>query len=403
MSPSPLQNAELSENYYFDFFQQNPDGLFRIDFDQPIPINDDFLQFYKKFLESSKIGEYNSTFDELGLLTKTENSDDLRFSAEKNCLPLITRKIVTEFYEASFSINEVELEHIANENHRYFSFSMFGIIKNHQLVCIWCKLRDVTVEKVLLKSVEEEKRNLLLTQKIEALGRLAGGIAHDFNNFLAVIMLQNDLLNLQLPAGNALRHRTEEMKQATAKAAAMVKQLLAVGRKQRLNPTPTLINQLILEFVKNCQSHFSDKISLEVKLSPDAGVCFIDQQQALQTLTNLAQNAAEAMPDGGRLTFETSIITLDKTSVFHKSQPEGSFVQISIEDSGTGMDAATLESVFEPFFSNKKSSKGVGLGLATAYGFVKQSKGFIWVESEIGRGTKFTIQFPRIDQPETQN
>jgi len=396
MSQYFLSNAVQRENYYSDFFQHSPDIFFRIDFDEPVALTNDFQDFYQDFLQEAFIGEFNPAFSELNLLSQTDDNHDLHLKSQKNLLSFISEIVIQEFFEANCLIDEIVLE---NDDLKFLKTSLIGVVKNDRLHCIWCKIRDVTAEVIFQKNSADEERSVRLTQKIEALGRLAGGIAHDFNNFLAVIMLQNDLLNLQLPAGNPLRHRTEEMKQATAKAAAMVKQLLAVGRKQPLDPKPTEINLLIKEFAKNFSSVLPDNISIELNLSHDSGICFIDQQQTLQAMTSLAQNAVEAMPEGGKITIETSNISLDKTSILHRSQPEGSFVQISIQDNGSGMDAPTLESIFEPFFSNKKSSKSVGLGLATVYGFVKQSKGFIWVESEIERGTTFKVQFPRIDQP----
>lgn len=400
MAQNSYQTVVQGENYYREFIRQNTDGIFRIDFDEPIRTNGDFQQLSGAFFRLGFIGEFNESFAEMNGFNETQNSKNLRLADLKDFFPLFAGSNVKEFFDSGFRIENFESEKTTSTGEtEFFISSLTGIVENNRLVCVWGKQREITAERAARKTAEEVERNWHLTQKIEALGRLAGGIAHDFNNFLAVIMLQNDLLNLQLPANSPFRHRIEEMKKATSQAAAMVKQLLALGRKQPIHPQPTQINALIGEFAKSLKPFLSDKIKVEIKLETDAGVCFIDPNQTLQSLRNLVQNAADAMPDDGILTIETSHIILDKNSIHHKSQPEGSFVQITVSDTGIGMDTTTLESVFEPFFSTKKSAKGVGLGLATVYGFVKQSKGFIWVESEPDHGTTFKIQFPRIDQP----
>lgn len=261
---------------------------------------------------------------------------------------------------------------------------------------------DLTGYKWAEQSFLESEEQRWQSQKIEALGTLAGGIAHDFNNFLAVIMLHIDMLNLQMPANSPLRHRIDEIKTVTNDAARMVRQLLAIGRKQTLQPQPVGLNQVVKEFSKILPSLIGKNIELQLALEPALGTCFVDPNQIIQVLINLALNAAEAMPAaGGVLKIETANIVLDKKTVKHKSQSNGSYIQMIITDNGLGMDLKTAEHIFEPFFTTKESSKGAGLGLATAYGIVKQSKGFIWTESKINQGTTFRIEFPRIDQPDT--
>lgn len=236
-------------------------------------------------------------------------------------------------------------------------------------------------------------------QKTEALERLAGGIAHDFNNFLAVILLQTDMLNLKLADDSPLLHRVNEIKAVSNDAAGIVRQLLAFGRKQPMNPAPVVLNRAIGDSARVFTSLVGDSIRVDLRLAPDLGVCFVDQNQIAQALMFLAVNAKDAMPDGGKLIVETSNVLLERGDT-HKAQSGGSYIQITVTDSGVGMDARTEAHIFEPFFSTKGSDKAAGLGLATVYGVVKQSGGFIWVTSEKGHGTSFKIQFPRIDQPE---
>lgn len=236
-------------------------------------------------------------------------------------------------------------------------------------------------------------------QKNEVLERLAGGIAHDFNNILAVILLHTDILNLQLSEDNPLLKRVNEIKAVSNDAAAIVRQLLAFAQKQALNPSPVVLNNAIRDSAVSINALVGSKISLELSLDPDLGVCFVDQNQLVQALMYLAVNARDAIPNGGTLKIETANVVLDRANT-HKAQAGGPFIQISVTDSGMGMDSKIEDHIFEPFFSTKGSDKGAGLGLATVYGIVKQSGGFIWVETKLGSGTTFRIQFPRVDQPQ---
>lgn len=248
------------------------------------------------------------------------------------------------------------------------------------------------------KNLGQSEEHLRESSKIEAIGRLAGGIAHDFNNFLAVIMLHVDMLQLQLPADSPLLYRVNEIKTVTSNAAGMVRQLLAFSRKQTLQPHPVVLNQIVKEFSKILRSLVGEHIEMQFHLDADLGVAFVDQNQVTQVLMNLAVNARDALPNGGTIKIETSNISLKETDDRHKAQPAGSYVQLEFTDNGTGMDEQTRVRIFEPFFTTKEAGKGTGLGLATVYGIVKQSNGFIWVDSEIGKGTKFRIHFPRVDQ-----
>lgn len=244
-----------------------------------------------------------------------------------------------------------------------------------------------------LEHLESEKRRWQ-SDRIEALGRLAGGVAHDFNNFLAVLMLHVDILNLHLDADSPIRGRVAEIKEVAASIADTVRQLFAFGRKQPMTLAPAKLNPVIEQFAADFRPAAAEGIDVELHLEPDLGVCFVDQIQVMQILKNLAVNAEEAMPNGGILRIETSNIVIDPGV---KLQPPGPYVQILLADTGVGMEPSTEAHIFEPFFSTKESDKGAGLALAMVYGIVKQSKGFIWVNSELGKGTSFRVQFPRID------
>jgi signal transduction histidine kinase len=394
---------ERGDGFCREFIEQSFDAIFRIDFDEPIPTDLAVERQCELFFRSGTIRRANPAFHTISrLFGVEENADGSLRPVTGHRLPF-EEQSVRVFFSNKFRLDGLELMRVDENGHeRFFELTLTGVVADSALACVWVRLHESTVARNARRDLDEFEKQSRLTQKIEALGRLAGGVAHDFNNFLAVIMLQNDMLNLQLPSGSPLRNRTEEMKKATAKAASMVRQLMAVGRKQTLNPQPTEINRVVEEFARNVPSLIGEGVNVVTDLPAQTGVCFVDRVQLLGALAELVENARDAMPDGGVVSIKTEDIVLDKTSVMHKSQPEGAFVQITVTDTGTGMDPTTLESVFEPFFSTKNKAKGVGLGLAMVYGFIKQSRGFIWVTSRLGRGTTFRIQFPRIDQPSIQ-
>lgn len=251
---------------------------------------------------------------------------------------------------------------------------------------------DLTDRKKAEDERLESERKRWQSDRIEALGRLAGGVAHDFNNFLAVLLLHVDILNLHLDDESPVRGRVAEIKDVANSIAGTVRQLFAFGRKQPMTLAPSGLNPVVEQFAEDLRPALAD-IEIKTEVESALGVCFVDQGQIAQVLKNLAANARDAMPNGGTLAIATANVTVGPGSV----QPAGSYVQISVSDTGVGMEPATAEHIFEPFFSTKESDKGAGLALAMVYGIVKQSKGYIWVDTEPGRGTTFRIQFPRID------
>ena len=250
--------------------------------------------------------------------------------------------------------------------------------------------RDITDRQLL-------EQQLRQAQKMEAIGRLAGGVAHDFNNLLGVILGYSSLLQDTMTDPGP-RHKLEEIHKAGQRAAGLTRQLLAFSRKQVLEPRVVSPNLLIQDMEKMLRRLIGEDIQLEIALDPSSGRASVDPGQFEQVILNLAVNARDAMPQGGKLTIETRNIDLDDCySRQHVSARPGPYVQIVVTDTGTGMDQATQAHIFEPFFTTKK--EGTGLGLATVYGIVKQSGGNIWVYSEPGKGTCFKIYFPRIEQP----
>lgn len=260
---------------------------------------------------------------------------------------------------------------------------------------------DDTGRKLAEASALETERKRWQSQRIEALGRLAGGIAHDFNNFLAVLLLQLDIINLHLEAESPIRGRVNDIKEASNSVAGTVRQLFAFGRKQPMTLAPVELNALISDFAEEFRAT-SVNTSIELVLEPSLGLCFVDRLQIRQVLRNLAEFANEGMPGGGAINIRTRNVLLDSDSA-PSVQPSGEYVEIAVSDTGTGLEPTDEEFVFEPFFSTKESDKGAGLTLAMVFGTVKQSKGFIWAEANAGAGKTFRLQFPRIDvtKPET--
>jgi two-component system cell cycle sensor histidine kinase/response regulator CckA len=245
--------------------------------------------------------------------------------------------------------------------------------------------------------LEEQLRH---AQKMEAVGRLAGGVAHDFNNLLMVIKGHTELLLNALPQGDHVARKIEQIDRAADRASALTRQLLAFSRMQVLQPRVINLNDVVEEMGKLIPRLIGEDVELVIRASPDLGTIRADASQMDQVLMNLAVNSRDAMPNGGRLLIETSNAELDRA--YSNSRPivkPGSYVLLAVTDSGTGMDAETQAHIFEPFFTTKEQGKGTGLGLSTVYGVVKQSGGFIWVYSELGKGTSFKIYLPRVDQP----
>jgi PAS domain S-box-containing protein len=253
-------------------------------------------------------------------------------------------------------------------------------------------VQDVT-ERVAL---EERLRQ---SQKMEAVGRLAGGVAHDFNNLLTVIMGYSQILTDGLPAASRLMDATTQIRSAADRAAGITRQLLAFSRKQVLSPRAIDLNDIMLNLDTMLRRLIGEDVEVLTVPGRDLGTVKADPGQIEQVIMNLALNARDAMPDGGKLTLETENMELDDAyALEHSPLQPGSYVMLAVSDTGTGMSADTQAHIFEPFFTTKEVGKGTGLGLSMVYGIVKQSGGYIWVYSEPGRGTTFKIYLPRVDQ-----
>jgi two-component system cell cycle sensor histidine kinase/response regulator CckA len=256
--------------------------------------------------------------------------------------------------------------------------------------------QDVTERRVL-------ERQLRMTTKMEAIGRLSGGIAHDFNNLLGVIIGYSEILKRKLAVENLLYECADEIEKAGQRAVSLTRQLLAFSRQQILTPAVLDLNALVTGMEKMLPRLIGEDVSVVTQLGNEIGRVKADHGQIEQVVMNLAVNARDAMPQGGELRIETANVEFDEVYVRHHPGAKiGSYVMLAVADSGIGMSAETLAHIFEPFFTTKEVGKGTGLGLATVYGVVKQSGGYLWVDSALGKGSAFQMFLPRVEEGVTK-
>jgi signal transduction histidine kinase/CheY-like chemotaxis protein len=262
---------------------------------------------------------------------------------------------------------------------------------------------DVTARKEDQERLRQTELQLQQAQKMEAIGRLAGGVAHDFNNLLSVIVGHGERLRQELGPDHPGQRRVGQVLWSADKAAGLTRHLLAFSRRQVLEARVVRLDELAAEARGMLERVLGEDIDLAFCAPAELGSVRADPGQVVQVLLNLAVNARDAMPRGGRLTVEFDDVELDGAyAASHHPLPPGRYVMMAVTDTGHGMDAETQRRVFEPFFTTKPEGQGTGLGLSTVYGIVRQSGGFVWVYSEVGHGTTFKVLLPRVDEtPET--
>jgi two-component system cell cycle sensor histidine kinase/response regulator CckA len=304
---------------------------------------------------------------------------------------------LTEDYRRTGSLNGVEVQWKAKDGHvivvRLSGRPVTGYEQPAEELEIIAE--DITDRRQL----EEQFRQ---AQKMEAVGRLAGGVAHDFNNLLMVINGYTEVLLEELKAGSAMYQRVNSIQQAADRAATLTRQLLAFSRKQLLELKVVDVNTVISDMERLLRPLIGENISLITRLSPDAGRTRADAGQLEQVIMNLVVNAKDAMPDGGKITLQSSEVTVRQNFREHRFIQAGRYVVLSVSDTGQGMDKETQSRIFEPFFTTKEKGKGTGLGLSTVYGIVKQSGGYVFPQSEPGAGTTFYIYLPRVEEAPEQ-
>jgi PAS domain S-box-containing protein len=358
-----------SEERFAKIFRSNPEGivLSTLTEGRILEVNDSYVRLMG-YSRNEMVGK---TVYELGawnpgerekILEKLKNQEEIRD------------------YESTF--------HIAEGKTIQARVSMELIQVNHKPCLLTC-VRDVTESRLL-------EHRLRAAQKMEAVGRLAGGVAHDFNNLLMIISGSAQLMKNRLPASDANARYIDQIESAAEKGAALTQQLLAFGRKQVLRPVVLNLNVVISDMWRLLPRLLGEDVETVLNLAPDLANVSADRSQIEQVIMNLSVNGRDAMPKGGKLVVETANVELDEavTSRHGTSVPPGSYVMLSVTDTGTGMDANTQAKIFEPFFTTKELGKGTGLGLATVYGIVKQSGGYVWVYSEVGKGTSFKVYLP---------
>jgi two-component system cell cycle sensor histidine kinase/response regulator CckA len=292
-------------------------------------------------------------------------------------------------------IKRFETVHI-RKDHRRIDVSMtISPVKDasDQIIGAAAIARDVSDRKLLEKQLRQ-------AQKMEAIGQLAGGIAHDFNNLLSVINGYGELLEEELAQNGMSTRNCEQIRKAGERAAGLTRQLLAFSRQQASEPAILDLNAVVIELEEMLKRIIGEDIEFRTSLDSKLGPVKVNRGQIEQVIMNLVVNARDAMPDGGRLVVQTTDIFVDDGfAQRYRSERAGSYVRLSVADTGVGMDAETQARIFEPFFTTKQVGKGTGLGLSTVYGVVTQSEGHIEVHSQIGQGTSFHIYLPIVQEP----
>jgi two-component system cell cycle sensor histidine kinase/response regulator CckA len=357
--------------------------------------------FYIATLEEGRCTEANDAFvrmfgyDRAEIIGKT--SLDLHLYED----PTVRARLVVELGEKGF-VRDVEVWGRKKNGERILVSLSIRIMRMDEKPHIMGVLRDVTAREVARKEKERLEAQLRQAQKMEALGVLAGGVAHDFNNVLAIILSYSSMLMDDLNPADPMRADLAEIKGAGERAAHLTRQLLAFGRKQLLEPRVVDLNDIVGGLTKMLQRLIGEDINLVTRPASDPVWLQVDPSQIEQVLMNLSVNARDAMPTGGTLTIEIKRSDLDEDQMRRAGLQAGRHVELSVTDTGVGMDRATQARIFEPFFTTKPTGKGTGLGLSTVFGIAKQSGGQVTVESEPGKGATFRIWLPLAAKAETQ-
>jgi signal transduction histidine kinase len=400
---APRAAAELSrkqaedtlrenEQRYRAFVQMNPDACWRAEFDEPMDIGLPEEEQLERILRDSYVAECN---DALAKRFGREGADELIgitvADAVRDILDTATiRLCLKNLIRSGYQHTTIEIAPVGSKGNRgHFLLTHWGIVENGKLRRVWGSSRDVTK----LKTLEAQFRH---AQKMESLGRLAAGVAHDFNNLLAVIRgYSSQLLDCTEEASNSYIG-LQEIRKAAEKGALLTNQLLAFSRKHSTELQVLDLKSIITDDVDMLRQLIGRKIELVTELEPSPGLVRANIGYMHQVLVNLAVNARDAMPNGGRL-----IIALSSVEIGENRPPDlravepGRYVRLTVSDNGVGMSLEVQEHLFEPFFTTKEVGEGTGLGLSTVYGIVRQSGGYITVDTESGKGTTFELFLPR--------
>ena len=388
------------EERYRTFIEQSTEGVFRVEHEGGVPVDLPEEQQVDAIYRTAYIAECNDVMAQMYGLTHAGQLIGKPLTDLHDMLDPANREFMRAFVRGGYRLVDAEShERDADGRIRYFLNNTVGFVTDGRLVRAWGTQREVTERRRL-------EAQLRQAQKMEAVGRLAGGIAHDFNNILTAILGTTQLIQRDLPAAYPELHADiEEIRKAASRAADLTRQLLAYSRRQVLAPKVLDVNAVVSGLNGMLRRLIGEDIRLDTSLDPALPAVKADPSQLEQVLLNLVVNARDAMPRGGTVTLATETGTL-AAGALAPNVPEqsGRFVVLRVTDTGTGMSAETRAHLFEPFYTTKEVGKGTGLGLATVYGIVKQSGGYILVDSELGSGTSFRIYLPvvaeRVPSPE---
>jgi two-component system, cell cycle sensor histidine kinase and response regulator CckA len=370
------EELRKSESMLSLLFEHNPLPTWLYDLES--------LRFIR--VNQAAVGQYGYSQEEFEGMSILE----IRPETERDKLASYLKEMSTETEEHGFWLHR-------GKDGKTFEAEMIS----HELIHAGRRVRLVVAQDI------SERRHLELqlrqAQKMEAVGRLAGGVAHDFNNLLMVIKGHTELLLGALSPADAMARKIEQIDRSADRATTLTRQLLAFSRLQVLQPQVINLNSVVEEMGKLLPRLIGEDIELILRLDQKLGSIRADASQMEQVIMNLAVNARDAMPSGGKLLIETRNCELEQSYISsHPFMKPGSYILLDVTDTGTGMDEETQAHIFEPFFTTKEKGKGTGLGLATVYGIVKQSGGFIWVYSELKKGTSFKIYLPLVDAKQAQ-
>ena len=357
--------------------------------------------FYIATLEEGRISEANDEFVRIFGYERAEIIGKTSLELGLYDVPGDRARLVAELKEKGF-VRDVEVWARKKGGERILISLSIRTLRTEEQPHIMGVIRDVTVREVARREKERLEAQLRQAQKMEAIGVLAGGVAHDFNNVLAVILSYSSMIMDELNPADPMWADVAEIKGAGERAAQLTRQLLAFGRKQLLEPRIVDLNDIVGGLTRMLQRLIGEDINLITRPAPEPVWLHVDPGQIEQALMNLSVNARDAMPRGGTLTIEIGRSELDEGEVRRSGLQAGPYAEISVTDTGVGMDRATQARIFEPFFTTKPTGKGTGLGLSTVFGIVKQSGGHVTVESEPGKGATFRIWLPLGREVEAQ-
>ncbi|HET6577021.1 MAG TPA: ATP-binding protein [Gemmatimonadales bacterium] len=387
--------VRASEERYRAFIELASDAVWRIEMEEPVPAALPADEQIDRFYRDAWLAECN---DAMAHMYGFGSAAELVGARLGHLLPRddpSNLEYLHAFIASGYRLADAESHEVGRDGRpRYFVNNLLGIVRDGALVRAWGSQRDITERR-------ETMERLQRAQRMESVGKLAGGIAHEVNNMMSVVLGCSEFVLRRADLHPAVRADIEQVRQAAERSAAITAQLLAFSRRQMLQPVALDLGAVVRELEPVLRRTLGESVSLELRLG-SVGAVLADRGQLQQVLVNLALNARDAMPLGGRLVVEIAGVELTDSDAAEHPEVRlrrGPHVLLRVTDTGHGMDRETAAHVFEPFFTTKGVGKGTGLGLSTVYGIVKQSDGYVWVDSEPGRGTTFRIYLPVVEAP----